>query len=382
MSAEVMLVSDLIVMEFDKNQIHAIGAAAQEVVRRVIATEAGPGRLTAVDTKKPTEVSPARMVASMGKLQFLQKVKILKEHLRAGDIFQAVLSEKFDLKTKANAIDIFEALAELNPAAYRFFFQLSDREFAGTSPESLVKVSMDTATTHPIAGTKPRGKDAHEDARNAKSLRASRKEGAEHLMLVDLARNDLGRVALPGTVRVTKYRELHRYATVMHLVSEVTARLPDSFDPIAAFRACFPAGTLTGAPKIRAMQILSQLETSRRGAYGGAVIALDPITNDLESCIAIRCFEKTENQVSLRAGAGIVVDSNADEEYAEISHKLQALRQAIAKAENQIGLDSGKSRSQADAAVGIAIEFASPRAGSNASAAQVAVAVKPFGAVR
>ena len=375
-SAEVMLVSDLIVIEFNKNEIHAIGFAAQEALLTAIATMIKPARLQAVANEKPAELPPSRLLASMGKIQFSKKVKTLKEHLRAGDIFQAVLSEKFEIETKASAVEIFEALADLNPSAYRFFFQLSEREFAGTSPESLVRVSSDVATTHPIAGTKPRGKDASEDARNAKSLRASRKEGAEHLMLVDLARNDLGRVALPGTVQVTKYRELHRYATVMHLVSEVSARLPAGSDPIAIFRACFPAGTLTGAPKIRAMQLLSELEISRRGSYGGAVIAFDPLTNELESCIAIRCFEKAAYQVSIQAGAGIVADSKANEEYAEISHKLRALRQAIMKAENQIGLHSEKWQSQENA------KSATSATSSVSLPNESSVAVHSLGAVR
>ena len=262
-------------------------------------------------------------------------METLKEHIRAGDIFQAVLAEKFEIQTKVSSIEIFDRLTWINPAAYNFFFKFTESEFAGTSPESLVCVQNNIATTHPIAGTKPRGQDTATDERNSRSLIASRKEAAEHLMLVDLARNDLGRVALPGTVRVTKYRELHRFATVMHLVSEVQAELPAGSDPMMVFRSCFPAGTLTGAPKIRAMQLLSGLENSRRGFYGGAVIALDPVTNSLESCIAIRCFEKNADHVTIRAGAGIVADSQPKMEYAEISHKLKALRLAIHAAEVQ-----------------------------------------------
>jgi anthranilate synthase component 1 len=257
----------------------------------------------------------------------------LQESIRAGDIFQAVLAERFECETEASAIDIFAQLYRINSAAYSFFFPFSQGEFMGASPEALLKVCQGRALTHPIAGTKPRGKTAIEDRALAKSLRASRKESAEHLMLVDLARNDLGRVAKPGSVRVNFYRSLQKLANVMHLVSEVEAELEPRQTPLRALASCFPAGTLSGAPKIRAMQLLAGLEREGRGLYGGAAIALDPLASRLESCIAIRCIEKRGRLAILRAGAGIVADSKARSEYDEISHKLLSARQALAAAE-------------------------------------------------
>lgn len=202
----------------------------------------------------------------------------------------------------------------------------------GASPEMLVRVEARKVSTNPIAGTRPRGRNSAEDQRQTRNLVRSPKEGAEHLMLVDLARNDLGRVANPGSVRVSRFRQLRKLSNVIHLVSQVDAELRDGVTALDALKAAFPAGTLSGAPKIRAMEILAELENEARGFYGGAVVAFDG-AGGLDSCIAIRCLEVRGQLGILRAGAGLVMDSKPESEYAEIKNKLKTLRVAIAATE-------------------------------------------------
>jgi anthranilate synthase component 1 len=218
------------------------------------------------------------------------------------------------------------------PSDYSFYFDFKESAFFGASPETLVKVKAGILETHPIAGTRPRGCDEKDDLLLERQLKRSTKEGAEHLMLVDLARNDLGRVSKAGTIKVEIFRKILRLSNVMHLVSVVKGEKKSDKTDLEALSACFPAGTLSGAPKVRAMEILSGLESQPRGFYGGAVVAFDH-GGGFDSCIAIRAVEIKDQTVILRAGAGIVADSQPEKEYQEIKHKLKALLSAVKAAE-------------------------------------------------
>lgn len=268
--------------------------------------------------------------ASFGVERFCAGVRKLKCHIRAGDIFQAVLSERFEFDLPVPPLEVFSALCKEGPSPYRFYIENGARVLLGASPEMLIRTDGHEAETHPIAGTRPRGESKRQDRTFARQLRSSVKENAEHLMLVDLARNDLGRVAKIGSVRVTMFREVHRFSHVQHLVSKVQASLRDGTTSLEAVGACFPAGTLSGAPKIRALELLSEIELLPRGFYGGAVISMGFI-DGLDSCIAIRCLELVGQRAILRAGAGIVADSRPAAEYAEVHHKLGSLLRAIEK---------------------------------------------------
>ncbi|MBK7963701.1 MAG: anthranilate synthase component I family protein [Bdellovibrionales bacterium] len=269
--------------------------------------------------------------ASLGPLRFFHGMEKIKNHIRNGDVFQAVLAERFESQVRASAINIFASLRRRGQAPYNFFFSKKDHAFFGASPESLVLVKDRRLLSHPIAGTRPRGSSPQLDKIQERSLRRSRKEGAEHLMLVDLARNDLGRVAAPGSVKVNTFRSLKKFSHVMHLVSEVSAYLAEGKTAVDALAACFPAGTLSGAPKVRAMEILADIEPAHRGFYGGAVVAFDG-QGGLSSCIAIRAAEMKGQKIVLRAGAGIVADSKPQQEYQEILSKIAGLCQAIDEA--------------------------------------------------
>jgi anthranilate synthase component 1 len=280
----------------------------------------------------PLEIAPGRLQPVLGENDYLAGVARLKEHIKCGDIFQAVLAETFECQTEVTGLEIFRSLREVSQTPYSFYFSFSGREFFGASPEALVRVEGRKISTHPIAGTRARGVDKASDQRLQRQLVRSSKEAAEHLMLVDLARNDLGRVAVPGTVQVTSFRAIQRLSNVMHLASRVEATLAPGHGAVDAFKSCFPAGTLSGAPKIRAMGILAEIETVPRGFYGGAVVALD-FQGSFDACIAIRSLELCAGKALLRAGAGIVADSSARAEYQEVRDKLKPLRQAIARAE-------------------------------------------------
>jgi anthranilate synthase component 1 len=263
---------------------------------------------------------------------FESMVRTAKEHITAGDIYQVVLSQRFETEIGADAFTVYRALRHVNPSPYMFFIRMGDRSIVGSSPEMLVRVEGRHAVTHPIAGTRPRGKSDEEDRRLAEELKRNEKEKAEHVMLVDLGRNDLGRVCEYGTVRVPTYMTLERYSHVMHLVSVVEGTLADDCDRLDALVACFPAGTVSGAPKVRAMQIIQALEPSRRGLYAGAVGYLD-FAGNLDFCIAIRTITIRDGRARVQAGAGIVADSNPAAEYEETRDKARALLQALAMAE-------------------------------------------------
>ncbi len=255
-----------------------------------------------------------------------------KEHIRAGDIIQVVLSQRFSRPTTAAPFAIYRALRSLNPSPYMFYLQLGGFQLVGASPEMLVQVRDGQVATHPIAGTRPRGASPAEDATLAAALSADPKERAEHLMLVDLGRNDIGRVATIGSVRVPILFEIEHYSHVMHLVSHVAGDLRAGLDAVDALRACFPAGTLSGAPKVRAMQIISELEADARGAYGGAVGYLSASGN-MDMAITIRTIMLRDGVATVQAGAGIVADSVPATERQESENKARALMVALDLAE-------------------------------------------------
>ena len=264
--------------------------------------------------------------------RFESGVRTIKEHIAAGDIYQAVLSQRFEADVTADPFTVYRALRHVNPSPYMYFIRMGKLAIVGSSPEMLVRVEGRHVETHPIAGTRPRGASGEEDLRLAEELKRNEKERAEHVMLVDLGRNDLGRVCDFGSVRVPQYMALERYSHVMHLVSTVEGRLAEEHDHLDALVACFPAGTVSGAPKIRAMQLLAELEPTRRDIYAGAVGYID-FAGNLDFCIAIRTITIRDGQARIQAGAGIVADSNAAAEYEETRDKARALLQAMAMAE-------------------------------------------------
>jgi anthranilate synthase component 1 len=281
------------------------------------------------------EGAELRLEAAQTQSVFESSVRTIQEHIAAGDVYQTVLSQRFDATTGAAPFDVYRALRHVNPSPYMFFIRMGGQSIIGASPEMLVRVEGSHVETHPIAGTRRRGATPDEDQRLADELRRSDKERAEHVMLVDLGRNDLGRVCQVGTVRVPQYMTLERYSHVMHLVSRVDGQLAEGRDRLDALVATFPAGTVTGAPKIRAMQLLGTLEPTRRGLYGGAVGYLD-FAGNLDFCIAIRTIAMDGAKAQIQAGAGIVADSHPTAEYEETRDKARALIQALEMAERGI----------------------------------------------
>jgi anthranilate synthase component 1 len=260
--------------------------------------------------------------------EFERMVRTAKEHIAAGDIYQVVLSQRFEASIGADPFTVYRALRHVNPSPYMYFIRMGDRSIVGSSPEMLVRVEGRRVETHPIAGTRPRGRNDDEDMRLAEELKRNEKERAEHVMLVDLGRNDVGRVSEYGSVRVPTFMTLERYSHVMHLVSIVEGKLSEEYDRLDALVACFPAGTVSGAPKVRAMEIISELENQRRGIYAGAVGYLD-FAGNLDFCIVIRTVVIENGRAYVQAGAGIVADSNPAAEYEETRDKARAVIQAL-----------------------------------------------------
>ena len=258
----------------------------------------------------------------------MKSVERAKEYIAAGDIFQVVLSQRLDFSPEVAPFDIYRALRTVNPSPYLYFLRMGDIHVLGSSPEMLVRVTGSKLEYRPIAGTHPRGRDEAEDARLAKEMLADEKERAEHVMLVDLGRNDLGRVSEYGSVKVRDLMYVERYSHVMHIVSALEGKLREGLDALDAFAACFPAGTLSGAPKVRAMQIIEELEPVRRGVYGGSVLYAD-FAGNLDSCIAIRTMLMQGKRAYLQAGAGIVADSDPASEFQESMNKAQAVLRAV-----------------------------------------------------
>ena len=274
------------------------------------------------------EDGPLVLASNQTQEQYEAAVRAAKAHIAAGDIYQVVLSQRFEAEIGADPFTVYRALRHVNPSPYMFFVRCGPRSIVGSSPEMLVRVEGRHAVTHPIAGTRPRGRTPDEDQRLADELKRNEKERAEHVMLVDLGRNDIGRVSAYGTVRVPTYMSLERYSHVMHLVSVVEGQLAEGTDRLDALASCFPAGTVSGAPKVRAMQIINELEPGPRGIYAGAVGYLD-FAGNLDFCIAIRTVVLEHGRAYVQAGAGIVADSNPTAEYDETRDKAQAMFRAL-----------------------------------------------------
>ena len=270
--------------------------------------------------------------SSLGQPQFEAAVRTAQEHILAGDIFQGVLSRRLSTDLSCDPFAVYRALRVLNPSPYLFFFELGEHTLVGASPEMLVRVQGDVVETLPIAGTRKRGATEPEDKALEAQLIADPKERAEHEMLVDLGRNDIGRVSAFGSVEVVQHMEVQRFSHVMHLVSRVRGRLREGCDALDALYSCFPAGTVSGAPKVRAMQIIEELEPTARGVYAGAVGYLD-YRGDLDTCISIRTAIVHGGRIHVQAGAGIVYDSQPDLEFEETANKARALIEAVAWAE-------------------------------------------------
>jgi anthranilate synthase component 1 len=261
-------------------------------------------------------------------------VRKAQEYIVAGDIIQVVLSQRFERPTSAHPFDVYRALRAINPSPYMFYLDLGEVQLVGTSPEMLVRVEDGKIDYHPIAGTRRRGVDAAEDAALEVELRNDEKERAEHVMLLDLGRNDVGRVSAPGTVKATQIMDIERYSHVMHLVSHVTGQLRPGLSSYDALRACFPAGTVSGAPKIRAMEIIAELEHDKRASYAGAVGYFD-LSGNLDTAITIRTILMKDGVAHVQSGGGIVYDSDPTAEYEETQNKAMALIRAIEQAEEQ-----------------------------------------------
>lgn len=287
----------------------------------------GPAVLAPLDLKR--DAPRATGTSAYGRDAFMQDVERIREYIVAGDVFQTLLARRTVVAHDFDTLDLYRALRAVNPSPYMFCLEYDGMALVGSSPELLVRVADDSVTVRPIAGTRPRGQTAAEDEELARDLLADEKERAEHVMLVDLGRNDVGRVAEYGSVAVTDFMRVERYSHVVHLVSDVEGRLRDGVGAIETLRATFPAGTMTGAPKVRAMEIIDELEPERRGPYAGAVgyIAADRRSMDL--CISIRACVIAEGEVSVQAGAGIVADSVPEREWEETENKMRAMLTAI-----------------------------------------------------
>jgi len=294
-------------------------------------------RLEALATTlgQPAETSPAAvslrsdtMASNFSEADFHAAVQRAKQYIYEGDIFQVVLSQRFAMAFDGDRFNLYRALRQVNPSPYLFYLDLDDVALIGSSPEVLVRVEDERAEVLPIAGTRPRGATAVEDEALEDELLADPKERAEHLMLVDLGRNDLGRVCHFSSVTVDRYAYIERYSHVMHIVSSVSGRLDAQHTPVDVLAACFPAGTVSGAPKVRAMEIIDELEPTRRGVYAGAVGYVD-FSGTLDTCIAIRTMVVQGHTAYVQAGAGIVADSDPAKEYEETYNKARALQQAI-----------------------------------------------------
>ena len=268
------------------------------------------------------------MKAARGRARYLKSVAKIKKHIVAGDVFQAVVSDSFSARVRGGPFAVYRAVRAANITPYGFCLLDGERAWIGATPERLVRTVDGVARNCPIAGTRPRGKTRAQDKRLEAEMRGSEKECAEHLMLVDLARNDLGRVSLPGSVAVSRFMLTRRFSNVMHLVSEVEGRLDKGKTAWDALVASFPAGTVSGAPKVRAMEIIAGLEREPRGFYAGAVVQAD-FSENIDSCLSIRSLELEGDKVRLQAGAGIVADSSPAAEWNQVMDKLAGLRKAL-----------------------------------------------------
>jgi anthranilate synthase component 1 len=287
-----------------------------------------------VPAQAPVSTAPvdSSISPNLTQAEYEANVSRAKEYIYNGDIIQVVPSQRLSRRTNASPFAIYRALRSINPSPYMYFLHMGDFHIVGTSPELLVRVEDGVVSNHPIAGTRPRSRDNSRDKALEEELKNDEKECAEHIMLVDLARNDVGRISEPGTVKVTQFMDIERYSHVMHLVSNVQGKLRKGFSQFDAMRACFPAGTVSGAPKIRAMEIIAELEPDKRGPYAGAVGYFD-FSGNMDTAIAIRTIVIKDNIAHVQAGGGVVADSVPEREYQESLNKAQALLTAISQAE-------------------------------------------------
>lgn len=313
-----------------------IGEAGEEAARKVAKRSMEKvfrkiQSLSVANLAFPKEEAPVTFddwQSNLSEEAYCALVDRAKQHIVDGDIFQVVLSRAVRRDFNGEPFEVYRTLRGLNPSPYMYYLAFNERVTVGGSPESLVSLSQGVLTTKPIAGTRPRGADLDEDMKLEEDLLADAKEIAEHLMLVDLGRNDLGRIAEPGSVTVPKFKIVERYSHVMHIVSIVQAKLRGDCEPLDALMSVFPAGTLSGAPKIKAMQIIDQFEPETRGIYGGAIGFLD-FEGNLDTCIAIRTAVIDQHEVRVQAGAGIVADSVPASEFAETRHKMMSMVVAV-----------------------------------------------------
>jgi len=336
------VVTNVVTAGRDEQGLRAAYVEADAANAEVLAMLSGPtrGHAPVVSPRRGSGSALPEVRTNMPDGEYLAAVARIKEHIVAGDTFQTVLSQRFSVTTDVDPFDLYRVLRVINPSPYLYLLDTGEAHIVGSSPEALVQVHDRIVETWPIAGTRRRGVDAAEDRLLAQELLADAKERAEHVMLVDLARNDLGRVCAPGTVEVSQLMEVERYSHVMHIVSAVTGRLRDEVGPVDVLRATFPAGTVSGAPKVRAMALIDELEPTRRGPYAGAVGYID-FAGNLDTCITIRTVVLHDGVAHVQAGAGIVADSVPESEEQETRDKASAVLAAIGAAEQLGALSDG-----------------------------------------
>lgn len=342
---DVMLFDQVICFDNDKQKIILIVNASLRNIEEsyLEATKQLEALKTLVLHGDKATIPPLQLIEEVKPLfsenEFCNMVEKAKNHIKEGDIFQVVLSNRLQAKATGSLFDVYRMLRTTNPSPYMFYFSSKDLELAGASPETLIKMTDHIAYTYPLAGTRPRGKTDQEDQRLQEELLKDQKELAEHNMLVDLGRNDLGKISTFGSVVVEKYQAIEKYSHVMHIASTIRGEVKETMDAFDAIDAILPAGTLSGAPKIKAMEIIDALENNKRGIYGGAIGYID-FTGNLDTCIAIRLAYKKQDTVFVRSGAGIVYDSEAKKEYQECLDKAGALLQALKRVDGGIDNDS------------------------------------------
>jgi anthranilate synthase component 1 len=335
-----MFVDSLLVFDHANNKIKVVSCArpdgdAESAYRKAVERIEELVQRLEQPLKSPQTLKadrPAQISSNLTREDFEANVEKAKQYITEGEAIQIVLSQRLSRPTQAHPLAIYRALRAINPSPYMFFLDFKDFQLIGSSPEILVRAIDGRVTTRPLAGTRPRGKTPEEDKRLEEELRADEKERAEHIMLVDLGRNDIGRVSLPGTVEVSELMDVERYSHVMHLVTNVEGRLRPELSPFNALRACFPAGTVSGAPKIRAMEAIAELEPDKRGPYAGCV-GYFSFSGGMDTAITIRTIVTRNGTAHVQAGAGIVYDSVPEREYQETMNKARALIKAIEQAE-------------------------------------------------
>ncbi len=324
-SRKIKIVSNAILSGKSHKDLKKAYSAAKRAIEALLRKIKAPIKNETFPEQKKTDI---KVASNMSKNEFSAAVRKAKEYIRAGDIIQVVLSQRFKVKLASRPIDIYRSLRSVNPSPYMFYLKLDDMVLVGSSPELLVRCQDKVVETRPIAGTRPRGLNEAQDETLIRELLADKKEKAEHLMLVDLGRNDLGRVCRFGSVKVSEFMQVEKYSHVMHIVSNVLGRLKPGKDALDALVSCFPAGTVSGAPKIRAMEIIDELEPARRGPYAGA-IGYFSFSGNLDSCIIIRTIVIKNKYIYIQAGAGIVNDSDPGREYNETVNKARALFESV-----------------------------------------------------